>query len=263
MYGKVFASMYDGTLRVNWKAMVTMQQLIILATPDGVVDMTADAIASRTAIPVEIISEGIAFLEAPDPSTRTPGDEGRRIVRLDDHRSWGWRLVNHAKYRALRNMEEKREADRKRIAVKRLAERKSLTSKGVARASQHVAGVAHTDTDSDSKAVDKGIVGLAPDAAPADGKEQKTRVLRAMAVQILVFLNSKASRNYQPLPANIDLIVARLRDGASVEDCYAVIAKKCREWLGDAKMNVYLRPATLFNRTNFAQYQGELVAKAA
>jgi hypothetical protein len=38
-----------------------------------------------------------------------------------------------------------------------------------------------------------------------------------------------------------------------------VIAKKCREWLHDEHMNEYLRPATLFNRTKFAQYQGELV----
>jgi uncharacterized phage protein (TIGR02220 family) len=37
-----------------------------------------------------------------------------------------------------------------------------------------------------------------------------------------------------------------------------VIAKKTREWLHDEHMTEYLRPATLFNRTNFAQYQGEL-----
>jgi hypothetical protein len=32
---------------------------------------------------------------------------------------------------------------------------------------------------------------------------------------------------------------------------------------GDEKMNEYLRPATLFNRTKFAQYQGELVTTGA
>ena len=38
-----------------------------------------------------------------------------------------------------------------------------------------------------------------------------------------------------------------------------VIAKKVREWGADPKMSTYLRPATLFNATKFAQYQGELV----
>jgi uncharacterized phage protein (TIGR02220 family) len=107
-----------------------------------------------------------------------------------------------------------------------------------------------------------GIVGLTPDERPPAVKNgydhDKTRKLRSQAVELLAFLNEKARRNYQPVPANVDLIVARLRDGASVEDCRAVIAKKCREWLGDAEMNEYLRPATLFNRTKFAQYQGEL-----
>jgi hypothetical protein len=45
------------------------------------------------------------------------------------------------------------------------------------------------------------------------------------------FLNEKTGRAYQPVPANVDMIVARLKEGATVDDCRAVIAKKCREWL--------------------------------
>lgn len=82
---------------------------------------------------------------------------------------------------------------------------------------------------------------------------------KASAIEVLNFLNDKASRGYQPVAANLEVIVARLKDGATVEDCRMVIAKKVREWLGDEKMSVYLRPATLFNRTKFAQYMGELV----
>ena len=37
---------------------------------------------------------------------------------------------------------------------------------------------------------------------------------------------------------------------------------KTAEWKGDAKMCKYLRPETLFNRTHFASYQGELPATA-
>lgn len=85
-----------------------------------------------------------------------------------------------------------------------------------------------------------------------------TRELRKEALEVLGFLNEKTRRNYQPVPANVDMIVARLRQGATVGDCRAVIAKKCREWAADEKMAQYLRPATLFNATKFAQYQGEL-----
>jgi uncharacterized phage protein (TIGR02220 family) len=80
------------------------------------------------------------------------------------------------------------------------------------------------------------------------------------ALQVLSFLNEKTGRTYEPVPANLELIIARLKDGSSVDDCRAVIAKKCRDWATDDKMRFYLRPATLFNRTKFAQYKGELEA---
>jgi uncharacterized phage protein (TIGR02220 family) len=78
------------------------------------------------------------------------------------------------------------------------------------------------------------------------------------AREVLDFLNGKVGRNYQPVPANLDLITARLKEGASAAQCRQVIAKKSREWLYDEKMAEYLRPATLFNKTKFAQYVGEL-----
>jgi uncharacterized phage protein (TIGR02220 family) len=79
------------------------------------------------------------------------------------------------------------------------------------------------------------------------------------ALQVLQFLNEKTGRSYQPTTVNLSLIIARLNEGASVQDCKSVVAKKIREWVGDAKMAQYLRPATLFNREKFSQYWGELV----
>jgi uncharacterized phage protein (TIGR02220 family) len=94
-------------------------------------------------------------------------------------------------------------------------------------------------------------------------KVQSIVGLRPDALQVLNFLNEKTGRSYEPVPANVEMIVARMKEGATVEDCKAVVAKKCREWASDEKMSIYLRPATLFNRTKFAQYRGELGAVAA
>lgn len=96
------------------------------------------------------------------------------------------------------------------------------------------------------KATEKNLVGQKPDP-------------RQQAKEVLDFLNEKTGRSYEAVPANLDLIVARLKEGSTVIDLRQVVAKKCREWIGDAKMAEYLRPKTLFNRTNFAQYKGELV----
>lgn len=114
MYGKIFKQIYKGTLAMvgPWEALVTFQQLIILADKDGIVDMTADAISRETTIPLEIIEKGIGALESPDPESRSPDHEGKRIIRLSDTRSWGWRLVNYEHYRKLRSEEERREYHR-------------------------------------------------------------------------------------------------------------------------------------------------------
>lgn len=121
MYGKLFAQMYDGTLgtRGPWQALVAFQQLIILADKYGQVDMTADAVARRTTIPVDIITVGIAALELPDPDSRSPDEDGRRIVKIDPERSWGWRIVNYDHYRKIRSEEERREYHRKYMRDRR------------------------------------------------------------------------------------------------------------------------------------------------
>lgn len=93
-----------------------------------------------------------------------------------------------------------------------------------------------------------------------DIKKKSTVRQKPDALAVLQFLNEKTGRNYEPLPATLEPIIARLKEGATVDDMRAVVAKKCREWSADERMEKYLRPKTLFNRTNFANYKGELEA---
>lgn len=109
MYAKIFESIYDGTLVEDWRALVTFEQMLILSDPDGILDVTAASISRRTGIPLKIINAGIDVLEKPDPNSRTPDEGGRRVVRLDQHRAWGWRIVNHKKYKGIRNAQDRRE----------------------------------------------------------------------------------------------------------------------------------------------------------
>lgn len=177
MYGKVFDSIYDGTLYGHWEAIVTMQQLIVLANADGVIDMTPHAMAARTSIPLNIIQSGLEFLAKPDPYSRTPGDEGRRIVLLDDHRPWGWKLVNHGKYKRLRDMEQKREADRVRIAEKR------TQNNDVAIESQPVANVAHAYADANADTKNKSSRAIAlPEWLPLEAWQAWMEVRKRMKV---------------------------------------------------------------------------------
>jgi uncharacterized phage protein (TIGR02220 family) len=92
--------------------------------------------------------------------------------------------------------------------------------------------------------INKSNVGLKPDC------------IREDSGAVLAYLNQQAGRDFKAINGNLGFIGARLKEGATVEDCKAVIDRKCREWKG-GEMDKYLRPATLFNATKFAQYQGE------
>jgi uncharacterized phage protein (TIGR02220 family) len=82
--------------------------------------------------------------------------------------------------------------------------------------------------------------------------------LKPQAVEILNFLNAKTGKNFLPVAANLEMIIARLREGYPCDDIRSVVARKCGEWKADEKMAPYLRPKTLFSRTNFANYHGQL-----
>lgn len=145
MYGKIFHSIYDGTLAEDWRALITFQQLIVLCDADGVVDMTPQSISRRTGIPIEHIEAGIAILAAPDPSSRTTTKEGKRILPLNPDRDWGWEIVNHKHYRDLRTAEDRREYMRNYMKEKRSKQKLTKANK-----SKQLTKLANTNTDTHS-----------------------------------------------------------------------------------------------------------------
>lgn len=151
-FAKIFASIYEGTLAEHWQALVTFQQMLILCDASGIVDMTPNAMHRITGIPIDVIRAGIEILESPDSDSRSQAMGGRRIARLDNHREWGWFIVNHSDYRKRISAEEKREADRERIAEKRECRK---VSQGVAcnrEEAQAIAEVAQAEAEAEIEA---------------------------------------------------------------------------------------------------------------
>lgn len=184
MYGKIFDSMYDGTLAEDWRALVTFQQMIVLCDADGVVDMTPASISRRTGIPIEHIKAGIEILQSPDEYSRTEDEEGRRIVLLDEHRPWGWRIVNHRKYRGLQDADEVRRQNRIRQQRYRDNRQNTVTDSNVSSRSVTDGNgqKRHTDTDTDTKTE----CGDQADKPPA----RKTKIDKARVAEIVAHWNA-------------------------------------------------------------------------
>lgn len=84
------------------------------------------------------------------------------------------------------------------------------------------------------------------------------RDYNAESKDVLAYLNRTTGRVYRAVDSNLKLIAARLKSGVSVVQMKEVVLHKFDQWKGDAKMDEYLRPATLFNATKFEQYLGEI-----
>lgn len=87
-----------------------------------------------------------------------------------------------------------------------------------------------------------------------DIKIDTTKNVLTKAKQILDFFNEACGRNYRPVKANLDPIIARLNSGVSQEDIEIVIMHRYNEWHTDVKMKEYLRPETVFRASKFEDY---------
>jgi hypothetical protein len=145
MYAKLFTSIYQGTLRGNSHGLLVFTNLLAHCDKDGIVDMHPRAIAEEVGLTPDQVRDALLVLESPDDESRSPEEQGRRIVRLDEHRAWGWRVVNYLKYRAIRNEDDRREQNR--LSQARWREKNKPAS---AKVSQRKAQSAHTEADAEA-----------------------------------------------------------------------------------------------------------------
>lgn len=152
MYGKIFEQIFSSSIAHSYKTRHVFMDLIVLADSEGVVDWTIEAIAGRTRVPEEQIREAISILEKPDPQSRSKVHDGARITRLDDHRSWGWQIVNYEKYRDMRTEVDRKEYMRKYMRDRRVTEK--LTTVNSVNTSQYVSVSSSVSQD---RGVGKGV----------------------------------------------------------------------------------------------------------
>ena len=121
-YTKVFASLITSTVwgedhetRIVW---ITM---LALADRNGEVQGSIPGLAHMARVPIEKCRSALDKFMSPDPESRTPDCEGRRIEKIDG----GWAIINHAKYRRLASKEDAVEKNAER--QRRFKERKTVT----------------------------------------------------------------------------------------------------------------------------------------
>ena len=124
-YTKLFSSITESTIwvepyptRILWVAMLAM------ADQHGRVWGSIPGLARRANITLPETEQGLQAFLSPDPYSRTPDHEGRRIECIEG----GWKLLNYAKHRAIKDEESQRV--RKAKNAKDYRDRRRIASPG-------------------------------------------------------------------------------------------------------------------------------------
>lgn len=122
---KLFGSILGSTIwREDPATKVVWITLLALADQDGIVESSIPGLANYAGVGIAETETALQKFQSPDPYSRTPEHEGRRIEPMDG----GWRILNHDKYRRKMSPEEQREKaairqqrhrDRLRVTPKR------------------------------------------------------------------------------------------------------------------------------------------------
>lgn len=110
MFGKHFASMYEGSM-VGAGAVVfaVMGYVIAKQEPDRVmgsqVRLNPVLLGAILGEDPKDIEKAIKFLCSPDPRSTSKTKDGRRLIQIGE---FDYQVVNGAKYRAIRDAEERR-----------------------------------------------------------------------------------------------------------------------------------------------------------
>jgi len=113
MYGKIFSSTFTGSMFGAGAEVFAVWGYIIANTIGSRVELNARMLAASIGTTPQKIEDAIEFLCKPDPESRNPDHEGRRLVREGQYQ---FLVVSHEIYRGLKDEEERRDynANRKR-----------------------------------------------------------------------------------------------------------------------------------------------------
>lgn len=197
-FTKLFSSITESTVWCEPHSTVRVW-IAMLAKADhaGRVFAAIPGLAHLSRVTTEECETAIETFLSPDKYSRTPDFEGRRIERIDG----GWRLLNHAKYRQLRDEETVKESKRNYINARREKEREQAS--GVENVEQsrplytHAEAEAEVDTD---KARSKSKSG-APSAKrgcrlPVDWQPSDDDVVFAVDLRVDWRREAEAFRDY-------------------------------------------------------------------
>lgn len=96
-YSKLFSGLVTSSIWLEDRATIIVWiAFLAICDANGVVSGSLPGLAHLARVSLDEMRTAIEVLSSPDPDSRSPENEGRRIEKVQD----GWRILNYAAYRS-------------------------------------------------------------------------------------------------------------------------------------------------------------------
>lgn len=237
-YTKLFNSILASTIwREDDKTRIVWITLLAMADKNGVADGSVPGLADFARVSVDDCRAALERLKQPDEDSRSKEHDGRRIAEVDG----GWQILNHGKYRAKLNQDERREY----LRIKQREYRRKQPSTKVNNVSDK--STVLTQPKAEAKADTKALSRESASTAPQD--TEALRAGRLVERYGELFREHRAGARYRQRP-NLDwhdaLTLVPIWDDARLEKLAVIILTTNDEWIAgtDRGFKIFALKAT-------------------
>ena len=135
--------------------------MLAMADKNGRVISSVPGLADMARVPIEGAVAALEKLEAPDKWSSSPDYEGRRIEKIER----GWRLLNHARFRAIQDEEERRAYMKEYMRKRRERNAVNNPVSNISSSKQRKPGLAQAEAEADTEVLRTSVVSI-----PVNGK---------------------------------------------------------------------------------------------
>lgn len=241
-YTKLFSSIIHSTIwREPPHIKVVWVTMLALADQDGEVNASIPGLADAARVSIPECEEALQLFMSPDPYSRTPDNDGRRIEPVPG----GWKILNHGVYRELQSAADIRAKAAERQKRYRENQAKRVTSRVTESDGSNDIAEAYTEAEAKEE---KNNTPLPPKGGKRGGrvpawKQEYPEPVTEAVIEILTFWPQDGKGHLQPTrdgsiqdvphtiaPTLAERLASIHQQGGDMQACVAIARRFVEEW---------------------------------
>lgn len=211
MYGKFFASAFEGSMMAAGPEVFAVWAYVIAKTHDSIVELNPRLLAAVIGSTTERMQSAIDVLCAPDHASRSTAADGCRLVKQGQYQ---YHVTNHTAYKAIRNEDDRRAYNRE--AKRKERAKKADVKRPVNDSQRNSIASAQAETETETEEKQENPSSASADAPPvrAKSKTPSTTIAIPHGVDAQVWADWLVLRKAKKAPVTLTVVRGAEREAA-------------------------------------------------